>query len=44
MPTLVHNLYSVSCLWRHRWDINIKHIGETIFTVGNKIICYVDEI
>ena len=42
--TLVNNLYSVSCLCRCGWEINMKHAGETTFTISNKIIGYVDEI
>ena len=42
--TLIYNLYSVSYLCYYRWDINIKPLGKTIFIIGNKIICYEDEI
>lgn len=43
IPTLVNNLYSMSRLCRRGWDINMKHSGETTFSVNGKIIGYADE-
>lgn len=44
IPTLVNNLYSVSHVCRCRWDITMKHLGETSFSGSDKIIDYADEV
>ena len=44
IPTLMNNLYIVSCLYYWRWDINIKHSEETIFFIDNRVISYAEKI
>ena len=34
----------MSRLCHRGWDINVKHLGETSFSVNNKVIGYADEI
>ena len=43
IPTLVNNLFSMSWLCHQGWDINMKHFGETIFLVNNKVIGHTDK-
>lgn len=40
---LVNNLYSISYLCYCRWNINMKHSEEIIFSIDNRVIGYADE-
>lgn len=40
IPTLVYNLYSMSCLRRRGRHSNMKLSGEITFTINQKIIGY----